>query len=669
MQKETRNKDAAIELYLSSLEEKLMKVEVPKDKFNNLTNSERKALYDLKNDKSIVIKSADKGSAVVVWDREDYIKEAEKQLGDEEVYEEVSNDAAPLLKTINGVIAKIKKRGDLKRDTLDYFIMKDPKFARFYLLPKIHKRLHNVPGRPVISNSGYYTENISSFLDHHLQPLAPAVKSYIKDTNKFLKKLHSLPKLPDDIILCTMDVVGLCPNIPHEVGLSALRKKLETRNEKYVSTDTIIDLAEVVLKNNIFTFGKKTLKQKRGTAIGTKFAPPYSILFMTELKEEIIKESEYKPYLSWRYIDDIFFLWEYSENKLTSFIDKINKAHTTIKFTAEWSKSSVNFLDVTVSLIEGVIETNLFVKPTDSHQYLQSSSCHPFHCKKGIPYSQALWLNRICSETNLFDNRCNDLERFLLERGYSSKLVRKEILRARKISRNELLDKEKSQGNVSKLTFNVTYYPVFRHLKSPLKELHVILACDEDHKKVFPEVPIIGFKNNKNLKSHLVRVTLPDINEVGRYEPCGGKRPPCQLCNNMKNTSTFESKHSNEVYQTKKNFNFNSKMVVYLIECRVCRKQYNGSTVTKFRARANNYKSTHRNFRKEQMLSNQARNQKRFHEHYLQGEHNGICDWEITIINHAETVKSLMQKELYWYQKLKTYAPFGLNERDVYATY
>ena len=39
--------------------------------------------------------------------------------------------------------------------------MKDPKFARFYLLPKIHKRLHNVPGRPVIFNSGCYAENIS----------------------------------------------------------------------------------------------------------------------------------------------------------------------------------------------------------------------------------------------------------------------------------------------------------------------------------------------------------------------------------------------------------------------------------------------------------------------------------------------------------------------------
>ena len=115
-----------------------------------------------------MIKSADKGSVVIVWDRENYIKEAEKQLGDENVYEEVSNNVAYLLKTINEVIAKIRKQGDLKRDNLDYFII----LLLFYLLPKIHKRLHNVPGRLVMSNSGYCTENISSFLDHHLQPLA-----------------------------------------------------------------------------------------------------------------------------------------------------------------------------------------------------------------------------------------------------------------------------------------------------------------------------------------------------------------------------------------------------------------------------------------------------------------------------------------------------------------
>ena len=272
-----RNKDAAIEIYLSSLEEKLMNIEIPQNKYNNLTREERSALYNLKNDKNIIIKSADKGSAVVVWDGDDYIKEAEKQLGDQEIYEEVCNDPEPLISTIHNTIEKIRLRGDLSADTIKYFMVKDPKFACFYLLPKIHKRLYDVPGRPVISNCGYYTENISSFLDFHLQPLAREVKSYIKDNNDFLKKLRSLPNLPDDIILCTVDVVGLYPNIPHEEGLSALRKRLDLRQEKDVTTSTLVELAEVVLKNNIFTFKEKTLKQKWGTAIGTKFARPYIV--------------------------------------------------------------------------------------------------------------------------------------------------------------------------------------------------------------------------------------------------------------------------------------------------------------------------------------------------------------------------------------------------------
>ena len=68
-----RNKDAAIEIYLSSLEEKLMSIEIPKDKYNSLTREKQRAFFDLKNDKTIVIKGVDKGSAVVVWDKDDYI--------------------------------------------------------------------------------------------------------------------------------------------------------------------------------------------------------------------------------------------------------------------------------------------------------------------------------------------------------------------------------------------------------------------------------------------------------------------------------------------------------------------------------------------------------------------------------------------------------------------
>ena len=138
---------------------------------------------------------------------------------------------------------------------------------------------------------------------------------------------------------------------------------------------------------------------------------------MAELEEEILSEIELKPYLRWRYRDDIFFLWEHGEEKLKGSIEHLNEKHATIKFTAELSKTSINFLDVTVSLVGGNITTDLYVKPTDSHQYLHSSSCHPYHCKKGIPYSQALRLNRICSDLHSFDRRCNDLEKWLIERG------------------------------------------------------------------------------------------------------------------------------------------------------------------------------------------------------------------------------------------------------------
>ena len=66
--------------------------------------------------------------------------------------------------------------------------------------------------------------------------------------------------MPDGPILCTMDAVGLYPNIPHEEGLSSLREFLETRNNKQILYDTLAELAEVVLKNSIFKFDEKTFK-------------------------------------------------------------------------------------------------------------------------------------------------------------------------------------------------------------------------------------------------------------------------------------------------------------------------------------------------------------------------------------------------------------------------
>ena len=58
---------------------------------------------------------------------------------------------------------------------------------------------------------------------------------------------------------------------------------------------------------------------------------------------------------------------------------------------------------------------------------------------------------------------------------------------------------------------------------------------------------MISFKINKNLKAHLIRSQVPDLDEVGRSKLCRGKRPPCHLCGNMKDTYTFKIKHQQEV--------------------------------------------------------------------------------------------------------------------------
>ena len=165
-----------------------------------------------------------------------------------------------------------------------------------------------MPERPLISNCGFYTKNISSSLDFHLQTLTQKVKSYIKDTNHFLRKIKELGQLPEGKILCTIDVVGLYPNIRHDEGLAFLKDFLDSRVDKQVKTDTLIELAELVLKNNIFEFSDKTYKQICGVAIGTKFAPPYAVSFMAPLEEKILNKVKKKPNIWWRYIDDILFI-------------------------------------------------------------------------------------------------------------------------------------------------------------------------------------------------------------------------------------------------------------------------------------------------------------------------------------------------------------------------
>ena len=146
-------------------------------------------------------------------------------------------------------------------------------------------------------------------------------------------------------------------------------------------------------------------------------------------------------------------------------------------------------------------------------------------------------LNRICSNNTFFDQRCNELEHWLHERGYSERVVRQEILKKRKIPRNELLEKERNHREENKLTVNITYYPAFQNTKTVLEELQILLAPHKRYQKVFPNAPIAGFCNRKSFKDHLVRASLPIFNNTLGSEPYGKRN--CQVCQFIVNTDIF----------------------------------------------------------------------------------------------------------------------------------
>ena len=119
-----------------------MNICVQGNNYSNVTKEELAAINNLKADRTIVIKEADKGSGVVVWDREDYIQGAEGQLGDSEVYSKLDGDpSGQLHQIIADALDIIRDRGDIDEKTLENLMVNNPRLELFDLLPKIHKRL------------------------------------------------------------------------------------------------------------------------------------------------------------------------------------------------------------------------------------------------------------------------------------------------------------------------------------------------------------------------------------------------------------------------------------------------------------------------------------------------------------------------------------------------
>ena len=188
----------------------------------------------------------------------------------------------------------------------------------------------------------HYRENIN--LDENIKHLSKLVPSYIKDKGYFLNIIKNI-QVEEYDLLVTVDASSLYTNIRHEDGIEALKSWLKENGTNPDKVKFIGSLAKLVLTSNYFTFNGKIYLNKQGTAMGTRMAPNYAIIFMHTVEQEILRNSKLKPRIWHCFIDDVFITWTHGKEKREEFLDYINQVHETIKFTAEYSTTKVAFLD------------------------------------------------------------------------------------------------------------------------------------------------------------------------------------------------------------------------------------------------------------------------------------------------------------------------------------
>ena len=192
----------SVKTFIESVDRDLQKEtnETTPERKQNLTKGGIQSLHNLKERDDIIITKADKGGAVVIINVDDYLKEAKRQLGNTEFYHKLDQDLTEThAHIVNETIRKFAKEKLLKEHVAKVLTIDEPKTAKFYLLPKVHKK--EVPGRPITNAIGAPTSTIAEFLDFQLQPIVERLKSYVKDTTDFLIKLTKIGNLQKDSFL------------------------------------------------------------------------------------------------------------------------------------------------------------------------------------------------------------------------------------------------------------------------------------------------------------------------------------------------------------------------------------------------------------------------------------------------------------------------------------
>ena len=242
---------------------------------------------------------------------------------------------------------------------------------------------HRLPLRPVISNIGTATYELSRYLAGILKPLTRSEYS-VESSKDFVDMLRN-KSLPPDFSLVSFDVVSLFTKVPLDFTIDLILNKIydERQIVTKISRQQMKKLLLICTKEMHFSFNGKMYQQIDGVAMGSPLGPVIANIFMSELEQTLVPTLSDDVSLWTRYVDDTFVFVR--EGSIQKVMDCLNGFHPSIQFTHKCEVDrKIPFLDVNVSTREDRgFDTEIHRKSTDMNIYIQWNAFAPKAWKIG----------------------------------------------------------------------------------------------------------------------------------------------------------------------------------------------------------------------------------------------------------------------------------------------
>ena len=275
---------------------KALKKAQNKTKSYNITKEENQALKELKRDKERVILTTDKGVALVVMKKEDYIKKSEEILNTS-TYKKIAEDPTNKQKTkLISILKSIKTEGGLKEEEYRKMYPTGAVSPKYYGLPKIHKQ--GIPLRPIVSSTGTVTYNTAKELAKILKPLVGLTSHHVHNTKDFIDHIKEV-RLRQGESIISYDVTSLFTSVPIQPVLNIIHQRLTTdqdlKNRTSMTIKHIINLLEFYLNSTSFVFQGQYYQQMEGAAMGSPLSPIVANIFMEQFEKEALETATPPP--------------------------------------------------------------------------------------------------------------------------------------------------------------------------------------------------------------------------------------------------------------------------------------------------------------------------------------------------------------------------------------